>query len=385
MFNAGFLNTIVLLGSIQGFILTCLLYCSKNNRQANRLLATFIFLIAIACLDIYFIHQDWYGSTMALRVIFSIVPWIIVMPLGPLLFFYIRSTLEPDFALTRKYRIYFYPIILDLVPPITAGIYFAALLTGIVKKNDAPVGNFIDTYNTYVDIPRWISLTFYLYLSARYISSIKNKERQSTRIHNPLKWMPQLILGFLIFQCIWLLHLIPYLIPRYRNALLDWGDWYPLYIPLAIIIYWLGIREYLLARNHPDHPKKMVSTPPLPEIAVQEAIAILKMAMEKDRVYLNANLNLAILSEHTCLAPKVVSAVLNQQLNKSFNEFVNEYRVAELKNRLLSSGRENLTIAGLAYECGFNSQSTFQRAFKAVTGSTPREYLAKNTVKSGFD
>ena len=383
MFNAVFLNTIVLLGSIQGFILTCLLFCSKNNRQANRLLAAFIFLIALACMDLYFIHQDWYGSTIALRVIFSIIPWIIVMPLGPLLFFYIRSMLDPDFALTRKYRMYFYPVILDLVPSITAGIYFAALLTGVVNKNDVPVGNFIDTYNTYVDVPRWISLTVYLYLSARYISSIRRKERQSSGIHIPaLKWMRQLISGFLIFQCIWLLHLIPYLVPRYSNALLDWGDWYPLYIPLAIIIYWLGIREYLHTRHHPGSPKKMVSAPPLPEAAIQEAIVKLKMAMEKDRLYLNANLNLAILSQHTGLAPKVISAVINQQLNKSFNEFVNEYRVAELKDRLLNSGKENLTIVGLAYECGFNSQSTFQRAFKAISGSTPREYLAKSTAKS---
>ncbi len=384
MLNSGFLNTIVLLGSLQGFILSCLLFCSKNKRQANRLLAVFTFLIALACLNLYLIHQDWYGSTTALRVIFSMVPLVIVMPLGPLLFFYIRSTLEPDFVLTGKYRIYFYPVILDLVPQITAGIYFAALLTGVVKGNDAPVGNFIDTYNTYVDVPRWISLTVYLYLSVRYVSSIRRKE--STGIHNPpLKWMKQLIGGFLIFQCIWLLHLIPYLIPRYSNALLDWWDWYPLYIPLAIIIYWLGIKEYLLARNHPAHLKKMVSASRLPEAAVQEAIVKLKMVMEKDRLYLNVDLNLAILSEHTGLAPKVISAVLNQQLNKSFNEFVNEYRVAELKDRLLSSVRESRTIAGLAYECGFNSQSTFQRAFKAVIGSTPREYLAKNAVKSGFD
>lgn len=66
-------------------------------------------------------------------------------------------------------------------------------------------------------------------------------------------------------------------------------------------------------------------------------------------------------SEQTGIAQKVISAVLNQQLNKSFSEFVNEYRITEVKKRLLEPQRDNLTIVGLAYECGFNSQSTFQR------------------------
>jgi len=39
----------------------------------------------------------------------------------------------------------------------------------------------------------------------------------------------------------------------------------------------------------------------------------------------------------------------------------------------------NLTIAGIAYDCGFNSQPTFHRAFKSITGITPKEYLQKNS------
>jgi len=34
----------------------------------------------------------------------------------------------------------------------------------------------------------------------------------------------------------------------------------------------------------------------------------------------------------------------------------------------------NLTIAGIAFECGFNSQATFQRTFKELTGQSPSEF-----------
>jgi AraC-like DNA-binding protein len=72
---------------------------------------------------------------------------------------------------------------------------------------------------------------------------------------------------------------------------------------------------------------------------------------------------------------------LNNHLNKSFNEFVNEYRIEEVKKRLVEKGNEHLTISGIALDCGFNSQATFQRAFKHVTGVSPKEYVSLKLQK----
>jgi len=78
------------------------------------------------------------------------------------------------------------------------------------------------------------------------------------------------------------------------------------------------------------------------------------------------------------IAQKNISAVLNQHLHKSFNEFVNEYRVHAIKERLLKGETHHFTIAGIAYEEGFNSLPTFQRAFKSILGQTPKEFLSNN-------
>ena len=102
--------------------------------------------------------------------------------------------------------------------------------------------------------------------------------------------------------------------------------------------------------------------------------------MEEEKLWLDPALNLSLLTKHTGIPSKTISAVLNQQLNKSFNEFINEYRIAAIKERLITSSDKNLTIAGLAYECGFNSQPTFQRAFKSILGESPREFIAKNEL-----
>lgn len=62
-------------------------------------------------------------------------------------------------------------------------------------------------------------------------------------------------------------------------------------------------------------------------------------------------------------------------LGTSFTGYVNRYRIDAVKERIVLPESRRLTIAGLAYECGFNSLPTFQRAFKAITGMSPKEYI----------
>ena len=117
---------------------------------------------------------------------------------------------------------------------------------------------------------------------------------------------------------------------------------------------------------------------------IDNVVERLQKAMKDEKLYLNPELNLAILSKHTSLQQKIISAVLNQHIQKSFNVFVNEYRVEAFKERISQADKENLTMAGIAAECGFNSQATFQRTFKEITGMPPSEYK-KSVLKSGFE
>ena len=398
---AGFFQTIILLGAVQGFILGGLLFFSAKNRQPesakrrlpNRLLAVLLFLISLACLKLYCVQQGWFNTVPFLRLVDAFIPLIIVMPVGPLIFFYIRSSTDPDFRLTKKDRIHFYPLLIDLVPQLTAILFILGLLTHTVKNNPGPWGSFIDNYNVYADIPRWIAATWYIWKAARYLSGLKVAQpagpptigafpqlRSPAGTQPPAQWtwLRQFIRLFQVFQGIWLIYLIPYIIPRYTDRLLDWVDWYPVYVPLAILIYWLGIKGYSMSQREFPAKKETAGQTLLTAAELELATASLKKAMETDKLYLNPTLTVSLVAEHTGMAPKHLSAILNQHLNKSFNEFVNGYRIQEIKRRLGQPESKDLTIAGLAYECGFNSQPTFQRAFKAVTGLSPREYLSKN-------
>jgi AraC-like DNA-binding protein len=171
-------------------------------------------------------------------------------------------------------------------------------------------------------------------------------------------------------------------------------SYYPIYIPLAILIYWLGFKGYLhtqlstdepLARELPiqSGPQKLI-TPSLSfsEEEVASYTTSLRKAMQEDKLYLEPSLNVQAVSSHTSIPQKTISFVLNNYHGKSFNEFINEYRINEVKKRLLEKGNDHLTISGIALDCGFNSQATFQRAFKNVTGVSPKEYLTTHTQKT---
>lgn len=100
----------------------------------------------------------------------------------------------------------------------------------------------------------------------------------------------------------------------------------------------------------------------------------LSQFMEKEKPWLDPELTLSDLAAQFQLNPVQLSALVNNGIGKNFNDFVNEYRVEAIKKRLDEGASKQFSLLGIAYECGFNSKATFNRAFKKHAGVTPGEY-----------
>jgi len=107
--------------------------------------------------------------------------------------------------------------------------------------------------------------------------------------------------------------------------------------------------------------------------------ATLKEQMEAKQLYLNNGLTLLDLAKTTGLSRHHLSEVLNRYAGKNFYEFVNEYRVAHAKRRLVED--KSAKVLDIAIEAGFSSKTTFNVIFKQFTGQTPTQYRAA-TVNS---
>lgn len=370
-FFGNIFDIIILLGAIQGFIVSGTLLKAKRGLSTDKLLAFILILISLACLNIFFLETGVLPNTYEWLVVSEIIPLTIVMPLGPLVYYYTLALHQPSFQLTKAHYRHFYSVVIDLLPSVLAIMYRASLSLHFFDSSSIEIWDrFILNYTMYADIPRWISVSVYTVLAWRLLQSQKETNTPFPR------WPRHFLIGFAIFQFVWLLHLIPYLIPVASDYLLQKVSWYPIYIPLAIMVYWLGFNGFL---NHLP-TNKSVGKPVDKEVAAA-TMTQLKKAMEVDRLFLDPSLSLTGLGKHTNLSVKTISAVLNQYANKGFNEFVNEYRVDEVKKALTNNTNTLLTISGLALECGFNSQPTFQRTFKQIVGMSPKEFQSKNAIR----
>jgi len=374
-----FLNTLLVLGTLQGFILSPLLWFDRRGRRLpNRLLAALIGLLALASLAVSVpVENRWVSFLL------DLAPLIMVMPMGPLIYFYTRSLLEPAFRIGKKERRHFYPVVLDWGAKMVGWVFVLGLLVGVFEPGQGPAwGLLMDEYNAYVDVPRWASLTFYVVQSARVLRRHKAlTDRQGADWPQTLPWLRQFLTVFFAFQLLWLVFLIPYIIPAFRGFMLDRIGWYPIYVPIAILIYWLGLKGYFHARSNPvGSIARKISPSTLSAETIAQTVGRLKTAMQADKLYLDPELTVEKVGRHVQLPAKTISFVLNQHLQKSFNGFVNEYRVAAVKQSLNDPSNGHLTLTGIAFECGFNSQATFQRTFKQLTGVSPKQYGSRLAV-----
>ena len=103
--------------------------------------------------------------------------------------------------------------------------------------------------------------------------------------------------------------------------------------------------------------------------------SILQSITINEQLYLNNNIKLKDFSDKLNVSQHSISQTLNLKLGCSFYDYINKFRIEKAKEILKSDGVEKYTFLHIAYESGFNSKSSFNRAFKKHTGITPSEFI----------
>jgi len=210
----------------------------------------------------------------------------------------------------------------------------------------------------------FIGLTFTLLLW------FTKRIRQAARLH-------RLLAGFGLLWLLW----IPYTAVGYfyYHNRAGMRTYYALYFLLIAAIVWIVAKAFL-------RPEVMQDEKPVPVSPVSKSSAELvqkslwlKKAMKANLYYLDPELSLGSLAEELDMHPHELSRIINMALGKSFNDFINEYRVAEVIRKMQDPAYDRITLLGIAFGAGFNSKTTFNRAFRQMTRKSPAEY--KNYLK----
>lgn len=170
-----------------------------------------------------------------------------------------------------------------------------------------------------------------------------------------------------------------------EGAFFDFEILFPFYekplffILLAFIILSIGTSGIFI--NHRKKEKKRqdkYKTVKLDPDRAEGIVSQLLFLMEKENIFLDPDLTLSKLAQKLRIHYNQLSRIINERFGLSYNDFVNKYRIEEVKKKLTVSGENKSTILDIIYSTGFYSKSVFNTAFKKFTGMTPSEYRKKN-------
>jgi putative ABC transport system permease protein len=347
-----------------GLTFTLLLGFSKRiNQGANRFLAlalctTMLYMTWALCIDIRLetYPQSW-----------SWLPLHFSLAFGPLIFFYVRKITRPESRFVRKDLFHFSPLLLEL---------FVQLLE---VKESARTG--AATYNTLtfnqlnpiIQLLGFISVSSYLYATHRLICHFYRDQKfiGNDRYRYELRWLHNPMVGFGVLWLLW----IPFTAVDYfyyHNHLVIHAC-HPFYLLLAVMMIWIAVVTFLRPEvsASPD-PSLFFKLPPPVELK-QKGIW-LKKVVKTNSYYEDPELSLVSLAEKLELTTHELSRIINTGLKKSFNDFINEYRVAAVTQKMQHHAYDHFTLLAIAFESGFNSKTTFNRAFKHILSKSPAEY-----------
>jgi AraC-like DNA-binding protein len=371
-FNLNPVNFFIISGLVQNFILAGILFFRQGDQpRAGKLLAVTIVIVNLHLT--YLMVLDTNLDNLFPSLLW--IPYSFLAAIGPLIFFYTRTLTESDFNTSQLYK-HFIPVIIEL------GLQLIVILYSIQHDQlyyNAPFYFYIAQL-----IYLWAagSIAWYLRLS---LGVIRNHEAWALKNFSNLKeitlrWLQKLIAYYRLLWIVWVPFVAIFLL-FFRFQLLYLAVVLLLYFLMLVLTYltfWIGLeslgRTNSIFLKHDEGKSENKNYAKLPDREIQNYTKKITDLMAVEKVYLNENLSLRDVALQLKSEPNLISFILNNHLNRNFYDFVNHYRIEEVKNRLKDPRYSHLTLLGIGLESGFNSKTTFNRVFKQVTGMTPTEF-----------
>jgi AraC-like DNA-binding protein len=354
-----FWDALLLCGVIQGIVVSVLAGARKDRRNtASWFLSATLLIFALHNTLILGYDSHFFNIYPLLRNL----PLNLILGFGPCIYFYVLFSLHPGSR----------PVIfIHFIPVGIQFCYYLLLSLGVNFHIDYPLWKLISQTE---QISALTSVCAYTIMSLKIV---RNQPQQGTAAGLKIKQgvrsrLSRLLASYAFLWVVWLAYTLADIF--YFDYQLHLRDYFPLYLLVAVLTYWIGILAYL----HPIGVAGDTGSKTYNDMSQQEIdsnLTRLLEVMNKEQSYLDPNLSLKTLAGQTGIPVNLISYLINNKLDSSFSEWVNHFRIEAVKKQMTSNRFKKITLAGIANECGFNSKATFNRAFKLHTGMTPSEYL----------
>ncbi len=370
-----YFSIFLLFGAVLSLLFSIFLLFYPNRFYANKVLGFLIFSWAVTVFAYMVQSSDFF---LRFPHFFASLD-VFVLLFFPLMYIYIRTYLYTDARKIRKNLVHFVPGILYLI------IFTPFIIQDSETKikmiqNDLP-GWFRPLQNVFNLVIIFQGI-FYTILSLRKLHHFQyfRQSRLKKFQLESLKWLRLFVIINVILWTIGtagvFLELSGIIIPIDLFALF--------YLCLTLLTLVLGaftIRRPEFFSEEEDILRFSTGVDKVGEKSVQpnDKERLIKY-LEEEKPYLKPDLKMQDMVEATGLSYKRISEIFNTELEKSFFDMVNEYRLQTALRLIREGYHKKHTLPYLAEQAGFNSKTTFNRTFKKYTGQTPTEYIQQNNL-----
>ncbi|AWX45877.1 hypothetical protein HME9304_02907 [Flagellimonas maritima] len=373
MSSFNFVDVIFLIGIAQGLFLGITLpIVHQKNTSANIILSLqliFACLMLLMRMIIYKAEEIW-----IIRYICIVETFIFMY--GPLGYMYLKRLLEKN---QQNYT-------LGWVHYIPALLYFSFLLV-IANYTDKEYISRLSSGKFYIpflvaETAALILNIYYWYLCGRlFLSYQKNQKHQLSFSQRAISFVKIVlfVIGSILF--LWVLGFISKYFLNYNIDIISYNI---IWIGIPILIYVVGyyaLRQPEIFRISTNKDKPNAVKFKLEDEEIIHLKQNLEVLMDKEKVYLDNELTLVELSKRLNTSTNNLSWLLNNIYKKSFYNYINQQRVSAFLRKIKNREHLSKTLFSLSLEVGFNSKSTFNKAFREVVDDTPSGYIKKHAIK----
>jgi len=357
----------------------------KGNSLSDIFLSVLLLLNSIKIAYWMLGFAGWYDTHDSFTSFMFYFPFNNVIIFGPVLYFYFKSLINTDFKIEIKHLKHF------VLPIIWLLLVFSKFIIDFIFYYPFPnnadyqfgtKGPFaeIDKYEV-VSTIAYLSFLYYLIITLKEYKDYKiyiNENFSSTDKIN-FNWLRNMIYILAISVVIMFFFFSFDLI---NNGLSYYQNWYS-YLFLGILTYYVSINGYHNNYSYRIKLQYLEKEKIIVEIVNNnkntEEINFWKEKLntfiEEKKSFLNPEITLSELSKALNQNANFISKIINEGYDINFNDFINYHRTQEFIKKIEKGEHKKNTLIALAYECGFNSKTTFNRAFKKIFLMTPIDYI----------
>jgi len=269
--------------------------------------------------------------------------------IGPSLFFYLKSLTSPKEEFGDSWKYHFFII---------------AIITLVVGYLYPYTSNFDLWTNHFVWIIYYEWLAYIIFSAFIVRKVFKEFWLRKDKINSVEIWILSIFIGN---ACIWL----AYNTSAYTSYIVGGLTFSFLFYLLILLLFFNKKRASILFEKQPKYAEKKIN-----QVEAKFLLEKLEQVMNEKEMYKNPSLKLNDVAMELNIVGNRLSQLLNDNLGKSFNQFINEFRIKEAKKLLKT--KNDYTLEAIGYEAGFRSKSSFYSIFKKHTNTTPANFKKSN-------